>query len=398
MRLSICIITKNECNKLARLLASTEKLGCEIVVVDTGSTDDTIEISYRYTDKVYCYKWCDDFAAAKNYAIKLASNDVVMMLDSDEWITDFEPKNKTEVEKLVEKLESDVFGKNHVGRVNLINILENNGERCENSEWISRIFNREFFKYEGRIHEQIVRREESVYMGITGDKEGDGSDYADSIRPKDDYDVVRSAVRIYHDGYMGSPEEKKKKACRNISLLKAELDSFEINSSEDEKDIKKKVYILYQLGKSCYMAGDYYAAADYFDRALEYNIDSRLEYVADMVETYGYALINSGQEKKALGLEGIMDEFGAGADFCFLMGLVYMKNAMFDRAIFCFDEALQKPVCRMQGVNSFLSQYNKGVIYECVGRIEDAAECYKKAGDYPKAKEGLRRLKMPDIP
>ena len=62
-----------------------------------------------------------------------------------------------------------------------------------------------------------------------------------------------------------------------------------------------------------------------------------------MVETYGYALLNSGQEQVALSFENIYQEFGISADFQFLMGLIYMKNARFDQAISEFKKALVWP-------------------------------------------------------
>ena len=371
MNLSICIITKNECNKLSRLLASAEKLECEIVVVDTGSSDDTMETAYRYTDRVFFYKWKNDFAEAKNHAANLASCDVVMILDTDEWITGFGDTEMEKLEELVQKLSTESYGKDHVGRINRLNIIEQDGERRENSEWINRIYNRRFFEYEGRIHEQLVRRGEMSSV---------------------DYEMVRSAVTIYHDGYLGTPEEKHKKAERNRALLLEELDNLEKQEKQDDSLTAQKAYVLYQLGKSCYMAGEPASAVEYFDKALAFDLDPKLEYVIDMVEAYGYALINSGQEQKALGLEGVLDDFGGNADFCFMMGLVYMKNAMFDKAIFCFDEALKKTQCRMEGVNSHLAHYNKGVIYECLGDSANARECYTKAGNYQKAIDGLDRL------
>ena len=69
------------------------------------------------------------------------------------------------------------------------------------------------------------------------------------------------------------------------------------------------------------MAGDYSQACVWFDKGLSYDLNPKLEYVIDMVETYGYALINSGQEQEAIFFENIYEEFGNTADFQFLMGL-----------------------------------------------------------------------------
>lgn len=137
------------------------------------------------------------------------------------------------------------------------------------------------------------------------------------------YDAYRAPVTIGHTGY-GLPEvEHKKKAERNIALLEQELTRLlEKNRvSCEQEDIEKCrtsenmgeqiPYILYQLGKSYYMAEDYMQACEYFSQGLSYDLNPRLEYVIDMVETYGYALINSGHAGEALFFENIHDEVQA---------------------------------------------------------------------------------------
>ena len=139
------------------------------------------------------------------------------------------------------------------------------------------------------------------------------------------------------------------------------------------------------------MAGKSTQACEYFDRGLSYDLNPKLEYVIDMVETYGYALLNSGQEQAALSFENIYQEFGASADFQFLMGLIYMKNARFDVAIGEFEKALKQPYCRSVGVNSYVANYNIGVIYECLGNMEKAREYYKNCNGYIPARKRLEK-------
>ena len=88
MTLSVCIIVKNEEEVLGRCLSCAEKFADEIVVVDTGSTDGTVLIAEKFTDKVFFFKWRDDFSAARNYAFEKASSDFLMWLDADDVITD----------------------------------------------------------------------------------------------------------------------------------------------------------------------------------------------------------------------------------------------------------------------------------------------------------------------
>lgn len=83
-RLSLCMIVKNEKKNLPRCLESAKPYVDEIIVVDTGSQDGTPEIALQYGAKVDYFKWCDDFAAARNFSLSLASGDWILVLDADE--------------------------------------------------------------------------------------------------------------------------------------------------------------------------------------------------------------------------------------------------------------------------------------------------------------------------
>jgi glycosyltransferase involved in cell wall biosynthesis len=78
------MIVKNEEDVLARCLDSVKKAVDEIIIVDTGSTDNTKSIAAKYTDKIYDFEWVDDFSAARNYAYSLAKMDYQMWLDADD--------------------------------------------------------------------------------------------------------------------------------------------------------------------------------------------------------------------------------------------------------------------------------------------------------------------------
>lgn len=81
---SLCMIVKNEEAVLARCLDSLHDLVDEFIIVDTGSSDRTIEIARAYTGKVYHYSWDDDFSHARNYALSLATCDYIYCADADE--------------------------------------------------------------------------------------------------------------------------------------------------------------------------------------------------------------------------------------------------------------------------------------------------------------------------
>jgi len=86
MDLSVCMIVKNEQETLSRALSSVQPIADEIVVVDTGSTDSTKEIASKFTDKIYDFKWSDDFAAARNCSLDHATKSMILWLDADDFI------------------------------------------------------------------------------------------------------------------------------------------------------------------------------------------------------------------------------------------------------------------------------------------------------------------------
>lgn len=397
MNLSVCIIAKNEEKNIRRCLESLKSYNFEIVVIDTGSTDDTEKIAQQYTDRVFHFQWKNDFSSARNFAISKSTKTYVMSMDCDECI------DYIDVKKLQNLL---VERKKQVGRIKIRNHLTKNGTGQENTEWINRIFSKELFHYEGCIHEQVT--------AMNGEE----------------YETYQAPVVILHTGYDLPENERKQKAERNINLLQQELQRLLIaflqkqdayvnvmddvglkNDDENNKRCVQRIfsmieagndlavklqheeqlpYILYQLGKGYYMAGDYREACTYFSCALSFDLNPKLEYVIDMVETYGYAMLNSDQADNALFFENIYEEFGNTADFQFLMGLIYMNNARFEDAVSEFLKATKHSASRNIGANSYMAFYNIGVIYECLGRADEAKRYYEMCGEYGPAEERLK--------
>lgn len=347
--ISVCIIAKNESENIKECLNRLRPYNYEIIVVDTGSTDDTKQIALEFTDKVYDFEWENDFSVARNFSISKASNDYVLIIDSDEYVTELD---SSALEKLI-NINSD-----SVGRICRTNTYWRENEQIKGTERINRLFHKSRYHYSGRIHEQIVANNGN------------------------DYNTYNVPICIDHIGYDGNEESRKKKAQRNIELLNKELHE----KGEDP-------YVLYQLGKSYYMQQDYMIACDYFSKGLEFDINPKLEYVIDMVQTYGYALINSKQYKTALQFENIYEEFGDCAEFKFLMGLIYMNNVMFSKSLDEFFKATKYPECTMEGINSYKALYNVGVIHECLGNVNKALEYYEACGEYGRAKARIEELK-----
>ena len=84
MTLGLCMIVKNESETLARALDGIKDVVDEIVIVDTGSSDNTVDIALGYTDKVYSFEWVYDFSAARNFGLSKMTTDYWMWLDADD--------------------------------------------------------------------------------------------------------------------------------------------------------------------------------------------------------------------------------------------------------------------------------------------------------------------------
>lgn len=84
MAISLCMIAKNEAATLGQALASVKDVVSEIIVVDTGSTDDTVTIAESHGAKVHFFPWVNDFAAARNVSLAHATGDWVLVIDADE--------------------------------------------------------------------------------------------------------------------------------------------------------------------------------------------------------------------------------------------------------------------------------------------------------------------------
>ncbi|MDE6200252.1 MAG: glycosyltransferase [Clostridiales bacterium] len=84
MTLGLSMIVKNESETLPRVLDGIKDVVDEIVIVDTGSTDNTVDVARRYTDKVYSFDWVNDFSAARNFALSKVTTDYWIWLDADD--------------------------------------------------------------------------------------------------------------------------------------------------------------------------------------------------------------------------------------------------------------------------------------------------------------------------
>jgi len=222
--ITLSMIVKNEEKHLAKCLESVKNVVDEIVLVDTGSTDKTLEIAERYSAKIFHFKWIDDFAAARNFALSHASGDWILYLDADECITE---KSAPEIKRLTKQKKREAY-KCTVRSVDDFN------HRPSVMTYTRLFANEKNIRFEGKVHEQIE----------------------ESLR-KNNFAIKNSTIEIDHYGYNLSKDELKIKAGRNLLIL---LNQYEENKSS---------YYAFQLGQTYTILNEKENAVSYFTSALK---------------------------------------------------------------------------------------------------------------------------------
>lgn len=149
IKISLCMIVKNEERVLARCLDSLRGLMDEIIIVDTGSTDATKEIAARYTDQIYDFVWCDDFAAARNFSFSKANMDYIYVADADEVLDE---ANRKEFAKLKQVLLPEI----DIVQMYYCNQLQYNTTYNYDKEYRPKLYKRlREFQWVDPIHESV---------------------------------------------------------------------------------------------------------------------------------------------------------------------------------------------------------------------------------------------------
>ena len=159
--ISICVIMKNEQKNMENFLSAIQKhfkdYPHEIVLVDTGSTDNTISIAQKYTDKIFHFDWIGDFSAARNFSLQCAAYDWVLVLDCDEYIIDLDVRG---IDALI------TYYPQCVGMLSRKNHYEMNGTDSVYTDDVERFFNKKLFHYEAIIHEQVRALDGTEYKRV----------------------------------------------------------------------------------------------------------------------------------------------------------------------------------------------------------------------------------------
>jgi len=263
---SLCMIVKDEEAMLPRALAAVVDFVDELIVVDTGSTDRTIEIAESFGATILRHEWDGDFSAARNLGLDAATSDWLLYLDADEVLVDGDGPRLREL--LGHTWREGVFltETNHVGD------LEDGAAVQHNALRLFR--NRPEYRFEGRVHEQFAHKLPTLPERI-----------------------AYTQVRIEHFGYLGAVRDAKEKSRRNLELL--------------ERQVAEGVdtpFLHFNLGSERAAAGDVAGSLVHLSRAWE-----KLAEDPERLE-YGYYPSLSARLVKALNANGRHQEAIAQAD------------------------------------------------------------------------------------
>ena len=192
VKISACVIVKDEERNLPQWLACVRSLADELVVVDTGSTDRTVELAQAAGAAVHFFEWRNDFSAAKNFALQKARGSWIVFLDADEYFSEEDiPKVRRYVEKFDRERKIAGFF------CPLVNIDVDRAGALSDGGVQLRVFRRHpDLKYHGHVHEMLQARGRGWQMAEVRD------------------------VRVWHTGY--SSGLLRAKAERNLAILLAE--------------------------------------------------------------------------------------------------------------------------------------------------------------------------------
>ncbi|EAX46948.1 glycosyl transferase, family 2 [Thermosinus carboxydivorans Nor1] len=331
--LSLCIIVKNEEHCLARCLKSVANIADEIVVVDTGSTDNTVNVAREHGARVFFYEWEDDFAAARNYAISKAQGDWLLVLDADE-----ELSSVTRQELLAFMRQTPAEG--YYFRI--CSYLDESGSMVD--DYVVRLFkNLPEYRFVGTIHEQIAGT-------ILSCNEGGGLAFV--------------PFTIRHYGYCRQEIEHKRKFNRNTAIIRKAL----------RKNVQDP-FLHYSLGIEYLHNKDYQQADEWLQKAVVL-LKGDEGYIPQLITAILLVKLalpdDPGAEtwfrKAVLALP-------ENADIRCLYGLWLMQRHNYQDAVAALEEVANKGYLAERGRLTALL----GDAYSLAGKYDQAVECYIEA-------------------
>jgi tetratricopeptide (TPR) repeat protein len=226
MTLGLCMIVKDEEEMLGKCLEAVAPAVDEIVIVDTGSTDRTVEIAKSYGARVIEQAWTGSFSEARNTSFEHATTDWIIYLDADEVLV---ADDVHRLRSLTRKTWREGF------YLALTSFTGETGDAGAVTNSVLRVFrNRPDYRFEGRLHEQIAHNLPIYAAGR----------------------LEQSSVRVDHYGYLGAVRDAKEKSRRNLELLKAQ-----------QAESAPSAFLHFNLGTEYAAIGDYTSALAEFERS-----------------------------------------------------------------------------------------------------------------------------------
>ena len=330
--ITLCMIVKNEVDCLSRCLNSVEGIVDEIVVVDTGSTDKTIEVCRHHGIKAYSYEWKDDFAEARNYALSLATGDWIFYLDADE-----ELDKDAEKGKILEML---ACTKADFVSLPVLNYYGNGMPINDKNVYL--FFQPRLFRnhlgiiFKNRIHEELIIPKKS--------------------KEKKSEDIL---LNIHHYGYLESTVKTKRKSNRNIQILQKELAQPEHSP-----------WIEY------YLAGEYYRKQEYQQAFIYINQSIHRFLLKNYMPPsllyklkYGILIETESLDGAWPAIEKAILLYPDYVDLHFYKGIILYMKKMFTEALKAFEKCLKlgdhhTQYLILKGVGSFRAQEYKELCLE----------------------------------
>ncbi len=296
MEITLCLIVRDEEQRLPTCLQSFKNIYSRLVIVDTGSTDSTKTIAEKLGADVYDFTWCDDFSAARNFALQQVKTEWVMIVDADDVIQD---KTKAKLLEELEKLSKDVRG------IFMPYSYSNVNNISGFTTYLPRIWKMEFdYQYTLPIHE---------YLDI----------------PKTDIQhFVRLPLPVIHQK---EPNAYGKSVIRNLGIL--------------EKAVKKdpsQSRLLFYLGRENKSAGNYKDALGWYMKFTRIPVVSKDE--------LNRAYLGMGECYSKLGLmekakEAYLQSIQVNSSFAegyLLLGDMALQQKKYKQAIRWYLEASKK--------------------------------------------------------
>ncbi len=344
-RISLCMIVRNEADIIERCLQNIGTLVDEIIIVDTGSTDRTVDVCKSYGANIYKFNWKNDFSSARNESLAHASGEWILVLDADD---ELPVESHLHIRRLVNEEPYDAFfftTKNLVGDAQHPTILNYAQLRLFRSNLN--------FRYSGAIHELIPK--------VTSVK----------------YKVVPS-IFVIHRGYLDTMVQHHKKIYRNLSILDTEL-------MRRPMDIS----MYYYKGNEFLRAGKFTDAIHYYKQAttLERSKD-QTPWLPELPSKYAYALWQMGDIKSAIEvIQQAIRDSPEYTDLWLLLGILYLNQQHMDLAREAFSKCLQlgepSPIYPTQeGCGTYLPAFFQGVISLTDKNITDARADFEESCKY----------------